>query len=266
MIETARVILSKIPVIRNSEYALKTYTKLRSPVELSTGQAKASFEIESLYDFSDISNFKDKEKSRINEIVEFLDEDDVFYDIGAYKGLWTCLIGDILPCHQVIAFEPNPQNYNKLKDNLIFNNINPITYNTALSNSDGSVKFKLDESQSSVSVDSNQNNNVRQVNTRKCDNLISDEDLPTPSVVKIDVEGFELKVIKGMSDIISDIEFFIIELHYPKMEEYNSNPESIVEILEENGFIIELRTSDGEVAQESKPKWTEISHLIAKKD
>jgi hypothetical protein len=50
-----------------------------------------------------------------------------------------------------------------------------------------------------------------EVQIHRLDELIGDFD--TPSLCKIDVQGYELEVLKGMTQIIERIDVFIIECH-----------------------------------------------------
>lgn len=262
MFNIARVIGSRLPIVRNSKLLKSIFYTLHPPVNVSIGQANASFIIKSRPDLTNVSS--DKEKPRIQEILDNIDDDDIFFDIGAYRGLWTCLIGSVLSDNQVIAFEPNPENYERLKTNISQNKQDIKTYNIALSSSDDSVKFDMDKAMSSVSPGTNNTDSVQEISSQRCDNLIQNENIATPSVVKIDVEGFEMDVLKGMSDVLSDIEYILIELHYPGMEEYNSTPESLVRLLEKKGFQVELRASDDTEIQKPNVEYKDIPYLIAK--
>jgi len=48
------------------------------------------------------------ERSVTEDLIDNLSADNVFYDLGANRGLYTCLAGDIVEDGEVHAFEPNP--------------------------------------------------------------------------------------------------------------------------------------------------------------
>lgn len=264
MFNIARVIGNRLPIVRDSKLLKSIFYTLHPPVNVAISRAKATFVIKSRADLSNVNS--NKEKARIRETLEYIDDDDVFFDIGAYRGLWTCLISSVIPDSQVIAFEPNPENYEKLKTNIKYNNQNVKTYNIALSSSNGNVKFDLDKAMSSVSLGTNNSESVQEIHTQRCDELIENENIAIPSIVKIDVEGFEMDVLKGMSDVLSDIEFIIIELHSKSMKKYDSTPESLVRLLEKKGFQVELRASDDTEVRRPNVEYENIPYLIAKNE
>ena len=78
--------------------------------------------------------------------------------------------------------------------------------------------------------------------------------MPAPSVIKIDVEGFELEVIKGIQQLLVSQELRLIgmEIHFEQLAKQNSPsaPRQIIDILLASGFAI---------------KFLDPSHVIAKK-
>jgi FkbM family methyltransferase len=260
--EIVRATMAKAPIVENGDWVKNVYYQLHPPARLSVGQADARAKIESHSDVRYVNHFRRKEKSRVSQLLSSLNPNDIFYDIGAYHGLYTCIIADTLPDEHIIAFEPNPKNHTKLDQNLEINDISPRTYQVCLSNDNGSIPFELNESQSSVQPD--QVENQYKCDTHKCIDLIESKNLPTPNVVKMDVEGFELEVLEGMGNIISEVDQFFIEFHYPSMQKYGSEPESIIKILKQNGFNIEFSLSDNTETPQLKPDFSKVSLITAK--
>jgi len=54
--------------------------------------------------------------------------------------------------------------------------------------------------------------------------------------LKIDTEGYELEVLKGLEDKINDIKFIYFEHHYDRMIEKNYKFSDIHDLLTEKGF------------------------------
>jgi len=61
----------------------------------------------------------------------------------------------------------------------------------------------------------------------------------SPTVIKIDVEGFELNVLKGMQDILATGPTIAIELH-KRMAEFGATPAAIFEILSDHGYTLRV--------------------------
>jgi hypothetical protein len=76
-------------------------------------------------------------------------------------------------------------------------------------------------------------------------------DLAKPDVVKIDVEGFELEVIRGMRSVLGSVRAAFIEVHFGLLEERGMRqaPSEIVAELKGLGF--------------NTVKWVDASHIMA---
>lgn len=151
------------------------------------------------------------EYEMIEDLLEEIEENDVFYDIGANVGVISHFAGQV--CSDVIAFEPYPPNYTQLVDTLSDTPANIQAYNLALSDSEGEVKFSGTEGkgQGTGSIGTGDIT----VNTNSGDNFISQEGLKKPDIIKIDVEGAEGLVITGMEDALKDARRVYCEIHLP---------------------------------------------------
>jgi FkbM family methyltransferase len=122
---------------------------------------------------------------------------DVCFDIGANVGLYTLLFST---CAQsVYAFEPLPRNLDYLRRLIAINRMgNARVMPWAMSDAGGKGYFKLgrDHSQGRLDVDGE-----IQVPIRTCDQFASDRGV-VPDLIKIDVEGSELKVLHGARNLL----------------------------------------------------------------
>lgn len=199
------------------------------------------------------------EQDMISDLVDELENDDVFYDIGANTGLYTLFAAK--NCFEVFAFEPYPPNISSLMENISRND----TYNVevcdiALSDSDGYVSFSQPQediigygSPSIVAEDTDAN---VEVSTKAGDHLISSENLPIPDVIKIDVEGSEPLVIDGLEQTLSSSTCRLVycEVHtskteqHPSIKDFNQDLDAIKNKFRKYGFtvdeIIEARDSE----------------------
>lgn len=140
---------------------------------------------------------------------------DVFVDIGAHAGYYT-LIGARL-AKEVIAFEPNPSNYKFLRFNIFLNRLRNVTaVSAAVSNFNGHAKLCVPKqggrSQTNLSTLVCEGKDAVDVHVVMLDTFL--EHLTHPSVIKIDVEGAELDVIKGALQLLANgVRLVIVELH-----------------------------------------------------
>ena len=119
---------------------------------------------------------------------------DIVVDIGANIGYYTLLMAK-LNSH-VYSYEPSPDNFKILQKNVYQNNFsqNVTLHNTAVSNFIGTSKLYLQEGHTGghqLGFDRFQTNNSIEVPVTKLD-------LNKIDFAKIDVEGSELNVLKGM--------------------------------------------------------------------
>jgi FkbM family methyltransferase len=133
-----------------------------------------------------------------------LKEGDVFLDIGANIGYHSLFASKIVgKAGQVYSFEPVKETFEILKKNIQinkFNNIKPFNY--GVSNKNGKTKIFFDKSDfGRSSLLYGDSNSVEEIELIKLDTFFGGKKI---DFVKIDVEGEEFNVIKGMEEIIKN--------------------------------------------------------------
>jgi len=139
-----------------------------------------------------------------------------FVDIGAHFGLFTVAIARQPWCQRVHAFEPDPRNFAQLMANIFLNELSDkvTAYPLALSDQDGRARLQLgrerhrwdfgkfNSGMSSLAASEKPcaPEHTVIVETRKLDELLK---LDGEAVAaKIDVEGHELEVLRGMRRLL----------------------------------------------------------------
>ncbi|MBC8035415.1 MAG: FkbM family methyltransferase [Chitinophagaceae bacterium] len=148
-------------------------------------------------------------------------------DIGANQGQFSERMRILFPDTMIYALEPLPKVYEELLHNFkgdkLFNAIN-----FAASDCSGNLSFYLNEHSASSSIlqmteqhtssfDFAVKTQPVTVNTDRLDNIIPIDQIEQPLLVKIDVQGYEDKVIEGGSIILSKADMVIIELSYVEL-------------------------------------------------
>jgi FkbM family methyltransferase len=128
----------------------------------------------------------------------------VVYDIGANIGYHT--IGLAQNAKHVYAFEPNNKNYFLLKQNTK-NTKNITSYNIALGDEKKIVHisdFNLDDigNYGECMIREDGDDDGQKIDCNKLDDFAKENDIPLPHVIKIDVEGYEYQVLKGMTKML----------------------------------------------------------------
>lgn len=183
----------------------------------------------------------------INWIQSFSKED-CFFDIGANVGGYSIYAAS----HGVktFAFEPEINNLQLLYENIILNQLqeycSPVPIGVgnetkldtffikALSKGDalhgiGKPSYLLSSPQNTIKVD---------VFVSTLDDIVDRFELPSPSRLKIDVDGNELQVIQGALKTISTVKEIYMEAD-SSLEEHRR----ALEILRENGFRVKASES-----------------------
>ena len=132
-----------------------------------------------------------------------------FLDIGANIGYYSLFFNNI---KNIYAFEPNKDNFLKLKKNCDLNNRNIKTYNFGLSNINSESKIWysnknkmggsaiFDKNDPELKKYDTKNINKEKIFIKKLDDIL---DIKNEKIlVKIDVERHEKKVLEGMEKII----------------------------------------------------------------
>lgn len=182
----------------------------------------------------------------LSELLSVLKSDDVFYDIGANVGLYTCFAGGKTTDGTVVAFEPHPLNVERIEENVELNDVTAKVCEVALAAEDGAASLEVQEDVTgvvgNVSKEANGGEKIQvPIELRNGDEMVKTGEIPVPDVVKIDVDGGEADVVHGLSETLShtDCRRVYCEIHPNALEEYGATAEEVHEILEEAGFELE---------------------------
>ncbi len=152
------------------------------------------------------------------------------YDVGANIGLYTRLLLNFFHAKHVVAFEPMTQTRSLLIQNVALGNIaDKVTLLPyALSNMDGQQLLQVDDfSSASSTLDTVTSGSAapgrqqyglspktEQVMCRRLDSLLGELALPTPDIIKVDIEGAEGLFLEGAQSVLRQHSpKLLIELH-----------------------------------------------------
>jgi FkbM family methyltransferase len=182
---------------------------------------------------------------------------DVVWDIGANVGLYSREFSRRAgPTGVVCAFEPMPPCLAQLQQNCVECG-NLRTFGIALGERAAELPLwtstdPLGATHSLISHHHHQSAAPVTVRVAAGDELIAHGEAPAPNVLKIDVEGFEEDVLKGLTGALArpECRSVLIEVHFAILEERGERhaPARIQSLLRERGFDV---------------TWTDASHLAA---
>lgn len=173
-----------------------------------------------------------------------LSEGEAWFGVGANCGLFSLMAaGQVGPTGLVLSFEPCLATYAKLVANIALNGFdNIVPFNLALAEKTGLLA--LDTSTTGHSGlfaidrgDADQTTRIAAVNTvdfAALVMLLGDR----RTTVKIDVEGFEVEVLRALGPILDrkETERVVIEIDEAHLSRYGSTPQQIFDLLEARGF------------------------------
>ena len=138
-------------------------------------------------------------------IKDLLKPGDVFFDIGACVGTFSLIAANIVKASgRVYAFEPVSRHFERLERNIALNGFENISlFKLALSDKNGSGKIFIPKTFNTGMASLNVNDmqvadyEVEAVELKKLDDFVKEQNVKRIDVIKVDVEGHELAVIKG---------------------------------------------------------------------
>ena len=221
---------------------------------------------------------KDSLRLSINGIYEEVETDfvkkviqkgNIVIDVGANIGYYTLIFARLVGNEgKVFAFEPEPSNFNILNRNLQLNGYkNVIVEQKAISDNNGKIRLYISELTTGMH---------RTYPSKYCSKAFVDVDLiklddyfskisliDKINFIKIDVEGAEFGVLKGISNILKkskDIKI-LIEFVPDSIIEYGSKPEDTIKLIKDLDFTIFAVDDQNKTIKKVK-NYQEILHLF----
>lgn len=193
----------------------------------------------------------DFESQELDFVSKVLRPSDIFIDIGANIGIFSLLANE-RNC-KVYSIEPTPKTFERLQENLSLNKFSDSnSYHLAFSNSDGVTFLNVSENGldawNNISERSEEGFVKVEIKTRKFDSFI--KDLPIKKndfiFVKMDVEGWELKVLNGAEHFLSDYSpVWMIEFNDENFSKNQYKGKELVHFLNGKGYLFyEMKGND----------------------
>jgi FkbM family methyltransferase len=137
-------------------------------------------------------------------VAKLVKSGDIVYDVGANVGFYTVLFARLVgPTGSVVAFEPLPRNLRFLRNHVAMNRLKQVrVVDAAVGDLDGESKFADEPTGAMGKLSPTGTINVSVVSL---DALIARQEIATPSLLKIDVEGAEGAVLRGAETMLRTI-------------------------------------------------------------
>lgn len=169
----------------------------------------------------------------------------IILDLGAHIGLSVLYFKIKYPNSKIVAFEPNPNIFPILQENIEYNDLKDVElHNIALGSNDETRAFYIDRSGNDCFSTGSFNKNAWDgtqetipvnVKTEKLSKYIT----KNVDILKMDIEGAETEVLKELitTEKLKYVRNILIEYHPTK----NGNSRNILKLLKENHFEISTK-------------------------
>ncbi len=190
----------------------------------------------------DILNFDCYEKEDENVLFSLLQDDAVILDIGANIGWYSLLFSKRLPLAKIYSFEPIETTYRHLITNITLNKAdNVFPYNIGLSEKEGSSIYYYFPGGAVLASEKNLLScpKAQEIvcKVELLDKIVSTYKINKIDLIKCDVEGAELSVIKGgLNSIKTYLPILFIELFERWSIQFNYHPNDVINLLNELGY------------------------------
>lgn len=185
-------------------------------------------------------------------------------DVGANRGQFTLLMAGLYPDARIVAFEPLMDPFRKLLEVTA-----KLPKVRAINSAIGSTRTtapmnvsKRDDSSSLLPITAMQEKifphtghaRIDHVRVAPLGDFIDGVDLARPSLLKIDVQGFELQVLKGAADCLDGFDVVYVEASFMQLYQGQPFASDIIDYLHERQFRLAAiynlsQTAAGEAVQ-----------------
>lgn len=183
----------------------------------------------------------------LENLIKNIEEPETVIDIGSNKGQFILLIENIFPGKKIHSFEPivelinKQKNFFKYKKNIHF-------YNIALGSISKFEKFLITnrtDSSSFLEIEKKKNysnyysvKEKRKIKIETLDRIFYKKRIAYPILIKIDVQGFELEVLKGSRKLLKKTKYVLLEVSQNEMYKKQPKESKIIDFLQKNNFKI----------------------------
>jgi FkbM family methyltransferase len=176
---------------------------------------------------------------------EFGFDPSVIYDVGACVGQWTTIAKEVWPNAQFYLFEGMEESEDIFMETNhqyeigVFSDMDDkeVTFYKNVTFPGGNSYYRENPEHSSMAeVLFNNPSNQFSVKTKTLDTTIKRRHFPLPDLLKIDVQGCEIDILRGSSEILKHVKHLIVELQHVEYNIGAQKSDETIPIIESMGF------------------------------
>ncbi len=185
----------------------------------------------------------DWEKTSVDFVEAFLNPGDVFIDVGAHVGHFT------LPMAakgvRVYAFEPHAMIGALLEKNVIENGLREAISFFPIALSDASGEARLTKNLFGGNRITSEKKDSSVIHTETLDRMVEDCDIRNVKLIKADIEGAELRMLKGAEQTLEKHSpALLLEIDARHLQNFGATPTALFEYLKQKGYVCKKAFED----------------------
>jgi len=208
------------------------------------------------------------ERDSYDSFAQAIQPGDIVYDVGAHIGTYSILaLRRSAPGGQVVAYEPVELTRELLTRHLAWNDAGARAIVRPFCCGAGAAEARLYFQDGEMNGDSGlvatAGSESRMVQVRTLDSEVAELRL-IPTIIKIDVEGWEFEVMKGAEDtLLRHRPVLFLSLHPRALAELHASPEMVQSWLHARGYTLRLIGVDHEIHLLAEPSTNKESGAAA---
>jgi FkbM family methyltransferase len=161
-------------------------------------------------------------------------------DCGAYMGNWTRMVKKIFPSAKILMIEPQPDKQ-PLLGQVCSEFPGTVDYVKCLLGPERKEEVAFFEMESGSSIFEERTNHPRKIVTREMatlDDILHRRKIEKCELLKLDVQGYELEILKGAEQILKNAEVILLEVSFISFNRSAPLFHEVIEFMKVRGFLV----------------------------
>ncbi len=170
-------------------------------------------------------------------------------DIGANRGQFALIARKYFPAAKIDSFEPLQEPADRFQA-LFSNDCSTQLHRLAIGLNEGEVAIHVssrDDSSSLLPITDTQSMlfpgtaecETRMIHVAPLKDIIPVDEIQEPALLKVDVQGFEMEVLRGCAELLERFQYIYVECSFVELYAGQAFADEVIAFLRERNFILE---------------------------